>query len=257
MVSIKGPGKGIISILALVAMTALAVSCSGNLKDPGDAVGKMLKAHGGEKALPLLTSYEGRGFRKQIPPGQVATNYPFDVSQRGTEYLTRTYRILEGQVADLQVLVVGKDEQYAWSRGGGRTEVPPWEAEMIVYRFPMILERLSAGDLELEHVESEYWDGMYHVRFVERDNIVDVGIDEKTFLVGAVSVVSSADSSFSFKEEYRDYVRTDGLWFPNRFIGYFRDTEYYEFIIPVVRFGVEFPEGAFAISESDTAVSIP
>jgi hypothetical protein len=243
--------------LALAALAALVVSCSGNLKKPEAAVDRMLKAYGGGKNLPLLTSYEGKGFRKQLPEGHVATNYPFDVFQRKLEYKTKTYRVLDGHVVDLQLLIVNNDEKFAWSLGAGVADVPGWEAEMIGYRFPMILERLSSGGLALEHVESEYWDGMYHINFVEGDNNVDVSLDEESFLVRQISVKSRGNPDFSFREEYSDYVKTDGIWFPNRFTGYFKDVEYFEFIIPVVRFGVEFSDDIFSVMDSDTATALP
>jgi len=82
-----------------------------------------------------------------------------------------------------------------------------------------------------------------------------VGLNEQSFLVREVSVTSTADSTFSFREEYSDYVKTDDIWFPNRFTGYFKDKMYFEFFIPVVRFGVEFPDSFFTVIESDTTIS--
>lgn len=257
MASMTVSGRFVKLTLALAASAALIASCAGSVKDPEDAVDRMLKAYGGERNIPLLTSFEGRGFRKQLPMGHVATNYPFDIFQRGMDYKTKTYRILGGQVVDLQLLVVNENERFAWSRGTGEATVPEWEVEMIRYRFPMILDCLNAGGHALEHVESKYWDGLYHIRFEEMDNIVDVGLDEESFLVRQVAIVSVSDSSFSFREEYGDYVRTDGIWFPNRFIGYYMDVEYFEFLIPVVTFGVEFSDDVFIVIESDTAAAMP
>lgn len=250
-----GSSRFIKVALSLLTAAVLITSCSGSVKNPESAVKKMVNAYGGEKNIPLLTSFEGRGFRKQLPPGHVATNYPFDVFQRKMEYKTKTYRVIDGNVVDLQILVVNRNEMYSWSMKTGIAEVPGWEVEMIGYRFPMILDKLSAGGLDLEHVESEYWDGLYHIRFKEGDNNIDVGLDEETFLIKHVLVTSLSDPEFSFKEEYSDHVKTDGIWFPNRFTGYFKDKEYFEFIIPVVRFGIEFPDELFTVMESDTAAS--
>jgi hypothetical protein len=241
--------------IVLAASAALILSCSGSPKGPEDAVDKMLKAYGGEKNIPLLTNWEGRGFRKQLPMIHVATNYPIDIFQSGINYKMKAYNIQEGQVGDFQLLILSDDERFGWSRGSGITALPEWEAEMIGYRFPMILVRLSEGDMELEHKESEYWDGLYHIKFVERDNIVDVGIDEESFFVKRVEITSVSDSSFSYREEYSDFVKTDGIWFPNRFRGFFKDKEYFEFLIPVVKFGVDFPEDFFSVTESDTLIA--
>ncbi len=251
-----GSGRFFRITLALVAVAVLVMSCSGSVKNPEAAVKKMVKAYGGEKNIPLLTSFEGKGFRKQLPPGHVATNYPFDIFQNGMKYKTKTYRVREGRVVDLQLLVINESDRFSWSRGTGEASVPEWEVEMIGYRLPMILELLNAGEHELEHVESKLWDGLYHIRFSERDNIVDIGLDEESFLVRQVSIVSASDSSFSFKEEYSDYVKTDGIWFPNRFLGYYKDLIYYEFIVPVVRFGVDFSDDLFTVMESDTAAAM-
>lgn len=248
-----GSGRIIKITLALLAAAVLIVSCSGSAKNPESAVKKMIKAYGGEKNIPLLTSFEGRGFRKQLPPGHVATNYPFDLFQDGMKYKTKTYRVREGEVIDVQLLVVNESERFSWSRETGAATIPEWEVEMIGYRMPMIIDKLNTGGLELEHVESEYWDGIYHIKFVEGDNIVDVGLDEESYLVRHVGIKSVSDSSFAFKEEYSDYVKTDGIWFPNRFVGLYKELIYYEFLIPVVSFGVDFPEGQFTVLESDTA----
>ena len=96
MASMTGSGRFVKLTLALVAAAALIASCSGDVKDPEDAVDRMVKAYGGEGNIPLLTSFEGRGFRKQLPPGHVVTNYPFDIFQRGMDYKTKTYKVLEG-----------------------------------------------------------------------------------------------------------------------------------------------------------------
>jgi hypothetical protein len=252
----KGSGRIIKVTLTLLAAAALIASCSGSAKNPESAVKKMVKAYGGEKNIPLLTSFEGKGFRKQLPPGQVATNYPFDVFQDGKNYKTKTYRIREGEVVDVQLLVVSENERFSWSRGTGVAEIPEWEVEMIGYRLPMIIDKLNAGGLELERAESEYWDGLYHVKFVEGDNMVDVGLDEETFLVMNVTIRSVAEPDFVFREEYSDYVKTDGIWFPNRFVGLYKDLIYYEFLIPVVSFGVDFPEALFTVLESDTTYAV-
>ena len=253
MASMTGSGRFLKITLALSAAAVLIVSCSGSVKDPESAVKKMVKAYGGEKNIPLLTSFEGKGFRKQLPPGHVATNFPFDIFQSGMKYKTKTYRVREGKVVDLQLLVINESDRFSWSRGSGVASVPEWEVEMIGYRMPMILEMLNARGQELEHVESKFWDGLYHIRFSEGDNIIDVGLDEESFFVSEVSIVSASDSSFSFREEYSDYVRTDGIWFPNRFLGYYKDLIYYEFIVPVVTFGVDFSDELFTVMESDTA----
>ena len=256
MASTKGPGRFLHLTLALAVSAALLVSCSGSVKNPEAAVKKMVKAYGGEKNLPLLTNFEGKGFRKQLPPGHVAINYPFDVFQSGSNYKTKTYRLQEGRVIDVQLLVINETERFSWSHRTGAAAIPEWEVEMIGYRLPMILEKLNSGGLDLEHVESAYWDGIYHIKFTEGDNIVDVGLDEESFLVRNVSILSVSDTSFSFKEEYEDYVKTDGIWFPNRFLGYYKDFVYYEIVVPVVRFGVDFPDDRFTVMESDTAAIV-
>jgi len=80
--STTGSGRFFKLTLALAAAAALIVSCSGSVKNPEGAVDKMLKAYGGEKNVPLLINFEGRGFMKQLPPGHVATNHQFDIFQR-------------------------------------------------------------------------------------------------------------------------------------------------------------------------------
>ena len=72
----------------------------------------------------------------------------------GMKYKTKTYRVQEGKVVDLQLLVINESDRFSLSHGTGEASVPEWEVEMIGYRMPMILELLDAGGHELEYVET-------------------------------------------------------------------------------------------------------
>ena len=241
--------------LALAVTAALLMSCSGSVSSPEQAVDRMVKAYGGEDNLLKLMDFEGRGFRKKIPGTQVVTHYPFDIFQSGRRYKTRTYRVSEGQAVDVQVVIVGDRETFAWSYSKGEAAVPEWEVDIIKYKFPAVLAYLTGGGATLEHRESEIWDGLYHITFTDGDDRVDIGLDEKTWLVKETTVTSVSDAGFSFREEYSDYVKTDGIWFPGRFTGTFRDEEYYEFMVPVVVLGAGIADDVFTLQPGDTSLA--
>ena len=251
----NGSGRPAWLAPAALAVALLLVSCSGGVKDPQDALDRMIEAYGGEKNIPVLTSFEGRGFRKKIPAMQVATNYPFDIYQKGMMFKTRTYLVNSGQVQDIQLLIIGEKGMLAWTRSLGVTNPPRWEAEMIKYKFPAVLDWIATAEPEGTRVGEELQDGMYRVRLQDGSNIITLGLDEETWLLGEVSIENVSDSTFSYIEAYKDYVKTDGIWFPNRFSGAFKGKPYYEYVIPVLRLGVDFPDGTFDFSESDTTVT--
>jgi hypothetical protein len=86
---------------------------------------------------------------------------------------------------------------------------------------------------------------------------VVLGIDGRTWLLESVEIRSMSDSTFSYRETYEDYVKTDDIWFPSRFLGFYKGRKYYEFMITVVELGAGLEEDFFTLTQSDTTLSLP
>lgn len=247
---------GAAAAAVLLAGLALA-SCSTGVRKPEDVVDRMMAAYGGPGNLPLLTSYSGKGFMKQIPVGHVAMSYPFDVYQKGRLYKTKTWQIREGMPVDMQVLVVSDTTQVRWTYSTGYAPVPEWEVDLLEYRFPLVLEWLPASGLPGRLIDEKPEDGAWRVRFERGEDLLTLVVDADTWLLRGMILENAADSLFSFSETYSDYRKVDGVWFPNRFSASFRGVRYYEFLVPAIELGADLPDDFFAVTPADTVLPPP
>jgi len=244
------------AVAALAAGIVLA-SCSSHVKDPGTAIDRMLAAYGCPKNLPRLTDYVGRGFVKQLPLGHVAVSHPFDLYQKGARYKTKTWLIQEGIPVDMQVLAVADSERTRWTYRDGYSSVPQWEADLLLYRFPLVLQWVSSPGIEGRLIEGDADDGSVRIRFENDGDLITLVIDDKDWLLRQMILESEADTLFRFEEAYGDYRKVDGVWFPNRFTASFRGRPYYEFMIPSIELGADLPDSIFAVLPADTVLPPP
>jgi hypothetical protein len=244
--------------VAAVVLTGFAlVSCSNGVKGPDAVVDRMLEAYGCPGNLPLLTSFAGKGFLKQVPLGHVAMSYPFDIYQRESLYKTKAWLIREGMPVDMQVFAVGDTARTRWTYSGGYTSVPQWEVDLVGYRFPLVLKWLSSSAPEGRLVEGGPEDGARRIRFEKDGDLLTLVVDSETWLLRGMVLENAADSTFRFEEMYGDYRKVDGIWFPNRFTARFQEIQYYEFLIPTIELGADLPDRIFAVLPEDTILPPP
>ncbi|MDD3641898.1 MAG: hypothetical protein PHQ19_00315 [Candidatus Krumholzibacteria bacterium] len=251
------PSRGGAAAAAVALLGFAIASCSTGVEGPDDVVDRMLAAYGCPGNLPLLTSYTGKGFMKQLPVGHVAVSHPFDVYQKGSLYKMKTWQIREGMPVDMQVLAVGDTARTRWTYSAGYAPVPSWEVELLEYRFPLVLRWLPASGLEGRLIEERGEDGAWRIRFEHDEDLLTLVVDGESWLLRGMILESAADSSFRFEETYGDYRKVDGIWFPNRFAARFRGRQYYEYLIPTIELGAELPDGIFAVLPEDTVLPPP
>ena len=79
-----------------------------------------------------------------------------------------------------------------------------------------------------------------------------VTVDRATWLLDAVEIQSSGDTTLSFSERYGAYMDLDGTPFPQRFTGAYRGQPLYEYLLSVVELQSELPDSVFTIADADT-----
>jgi hypothetical protein len=144
-----------------------------------------------------------------------------------------------------------------WSIKEGFTKSPAWKPETLRYRFPLVLEWLPESGVELQHVESNQDEGLYNFKFENEKDEVTLMLDDETWLLREMTILSESESLFVFREKYDDYTKIDGTWFPTRYTGSIGHRTIYEYLIPVIELGVDLPDDFFVITESDTTEYVP
>ncbi len=228
------------------------ISCASRTDDPDVVIERMVKAHGGSAMIQRIQSYVGRGFMKNLQSKSVVQSDPFDIFRRGPLYKNRIVRLREGNVTDIGITIFDGSKGYQWRAGAGRSDVAAWQFEMLQYLFPQVLEWVQGLELAGEIVTSEHEYYIERIRYVSGDDIITIAVDDRTWLLKEVRVASVSDSAFSFSEGYDNYREVEGVPFPGRFMGEYKDNPYYEYFIPVIEFGVELPDSVFTVTAEDT-----
>ncbi len=242
-----------VAAAALAAAAMLAIACSTRVNDPDTAIKKMLGAYGGAGKVKLLTSYTGKGFMRDLARKQVVRNHPFDICQRGALIKNRLMKVTKGKLTEVMVTYFDGTEAYQWKYGGTIKTVNRWEFDLLKYKFPLILTWIQESDITGEIVTGENDSAVCLLRFENGNDIVTLTLDSKSFLLEKVEILSAADTAFVYSEEYGDYRKVDGIYFPNRFRGWYKGSKYYEYMIPVIEYGVELPDSIFSLLSSDSA----
>ncbi len=238
-------------MIAVLCVTFM-ISCCGGAGDADNVIKRMVKAHGGPDKIELVQSYVGRGFMKNITSTSVVQSDPFDIYRNGPLFKNRIMKLRGGQATDVGLTIFDGREGYQWRYRGGRSPVALWQFEIMGYLFPQVLVWARQPDLVGEIVTGEHEYYIERVRYRSGDNIVTIGVDDRTWLLKEVRIASVSDTAFTFSEKYDDYREVDGVPFPNRFTGKYRDNLYYEYFIPVIDYNVELPDSLFAVTSDDT-----
>lgn len=245
------PTVRLLCAIAVLCVTSL-ISCSDGADDANDVIKRMVKAHGGPDKIELVQSYVGRGFMKNLLSTSVVQSDPFDIYRNGPLFKNRIMKLGAGKATDVGLTIFDGREGYQWRYRGGKSPVASWQFEIMRYLFPRVLVWAQQPDLVGEIVTGEHEYYIERVRYMSGDNIVTIGVDDRTWLLKEVRIASVSDTAFAFSEEYDDYRDVEGVPFPNRFTGKYRDNLYYEYLIPVIDYDVELPDSLFAVTADDT-----
>lgn len=237
--------------LLILSTAVVLTSCRGG-RTTESYVRNVIKAYGGDDRARSLSTFSGKGFIKQVPFVQVATNYQYDTYQKGTMIKNKVMEVRLGQLANVRILIDDGKERYSWTARGGRQPVSSdWDFNIIKYRFPYMLTWLQDTDIEGEVLEDAE-NGMRRMQYENGEDVVTWSLDGRSWVVRELSVTSKSDSSFSFREVYSDYRDVDGVPFPNRFSSFFGNRPYYEYLIPVINLEPDFTAETFTVTELDT-----
>ena len=239
-------------IMGCTLCAAIVIGCAGGAGDASDVMKRMVRAHGGPDKIEMIQSYVGRGFMKNLASTAVAQSDPFDIYRRGRLFKNRIVKLRDGKAVDTGLTIFDGREGYQWRYGTGRSPVAAWQFELMAYLFPQILAWAQQPDLAGEIVTGEHEYYIERVRYRSGDNIITIGVDDRTWLLKEIQIASVSDSSFSFSESYDNYREVEGVPFPGRFTGKYRNNLYYEYFIPVIKLEVELPDSLFTVTVDDT-----
>jgi hypothetical protein len=245
--------------LALVSGAALALaigSCSGV---PGNAEGaakKLLHAHGGAAAVARLDDYVGLGFIKDLSSETVARSFAFDVFRKGQLYKHKIMAAPKGALTDVIVIFFDGKTSREWSKGKGITTIPPMELGVLKYRFPDVIAWMQGPDRAGEILPVGKGDPAVRLRYRDEGNVVTLSIDRTSWLLDSVAVAAAGDSTAWFTERYRYYTDVDGIPFPQEFVGSYRGTPYYEYVLSSIRLDPNIPDSLLTVTAEDTAFAV-
>ncbi len=240
----------------LIFSAALIVfSCSGRVNNPRQAVDRIIKAYGGEEKVDELQHYVGRGFIRDLTSKNVARSHPFDIFRNGQKLKTKTMMVRDGQLVNIQIVVYDGEEGYRFLYSTGKVDrLPGTELELQKYRFPLVLKwLLNRGESGKITGDESGEPGEVILSYRDGEYLVKIRADRKKWLLRNVEVRNQSDSNFVYQEDYGDYRKVKGVWFPNRFTAWMSGERYFEYLIPVIRYGEEFPDSLFSVLVSDTS----
>ncbi len=251
-VTLKSEQKRLIPVLCALAAAAVLVSCSGMVDDPETVEKKLVAAYGGPDRIRLLQNYTGKGFMKDFSSTVAAKSHPLDIYQRGELFKTTITRLSKGKPVELMMTIYDGSELYQWIYSQGRKEIPLWELNIKKYKFPNVLVWIQQTDVRGTLSTDTAEMGIYRLHYENEDDIVDLMVDGKSWLLKETRITSKADSAFMYSEVYGDYREIDGVPFPNRYTGTYKNNPYYEYMIPVIKYGTELPDSIFSVTSADT-----
>lgn len=252
MVTLKTDNRRLIPVLCAVVAAFLFFSCTDVVNDPDTAVEKLVAAYGGPEKVELLQNYTGTGFMKDLVSTAIARSDPIDIYQKGELFKARITRLSMGRPTELMMTIYDGEELYQWIYGQGKKDIPLWELYINKYKFPNVLNWIQQPGVTGElHTDADNRN-VYRLHYENEDDIIDLLLNSNTWLLREIRITSKSDSAFFYSEKYGDYRDVDGVPFPNRFTGTYRNRRYYEYMIPVIKYGVDLPNSIFGVTDEDT-----
>jgi hypothetical protein len=211
-----------------------------------------VRAHGGVRNIERLQSFTGYGFIKDLADTVVAKSNAFDIYRSGERYKHRIIRAPGGTIGEIILLIHNDGTTIGWSARGGLQNVRAIELSVLRYRFPMILEWVQERGRSFELLPAGPADRVLRLRYTGDDKVLTIGIDRESWLLDGVEIRGVSDTTFHFAERYGVYMDLDGIPFPQRYTGMYRDRPLYEFLLSVVKIAPELPDSLFTITAADT-----
>ena len=246
----KGPSAARLAAAALGVL--LVASCSGTPRDPGRIARKLMRAHGGSRTIERIQTFTGKGFIRDLGDATVASSNAFDIYRSGEWYKHRMLRPEGNTFGDAIVMCINAEGTWEWRKGEGLRKASPMEFLRLRYRFPAVLSWIQEEGRSPELLDSRSKDGGFRLRYRDGDFLLIVTVDRATWLLDAVEIQSSGDTTLSFSERYGAYMDLDGIPFPQRFTGAYRGQPLYEYLLSVVELQSELPDSVFTIADADT-----
>lgn len=240
------------AVLLLAAGAMILHSCSSAVNNPEKAARRTIKAYGGEEKARQLSDFVGKGFMKNLSSRSVARSYVFDVYQSGKKFKHMVMKTTRGKLTDVIVTFYDGEQGFQYKYSGGKKDLVSWEVAMVKYRFPFVLTWMQDSGLTGEIVTGSGDEGVCLLRYENKDDIVTLTMDSKSWRLKEVEVTSVTDSSFVYREAYDNYRLVEGVPFPGRFTGFYSGSRYYEYFIPSIEWGVDLPDSVFSVMVGDT-----
>ena len=239
----------------LGVIAAILFSCSGTPRDADSVVDRMIDAHGGPKKLELLKSFAGKGFVKDQLGQSVIRYWPYDHFQRDTMVKTKVALMDKGVAYNIRYTVFDGLNYRIAEKKNDMMYMSPVEIVLIKFRFPLIFDWLRNSELEGKLTDNGDESGICKIEYLDPNNVIEIGVDRKNWLLRYVRFEDRVGSMKSFKETYSDYWKVDGVPFPSRFTGNFMDVRpYYEYYFVKIELGADLPDSTFILSEEELAV---
>lgn len=235
------------------ALLAFAfVSCSGVPSSPEGAAKKMLRAYGGQKKAARLQSFAAKGFIRDLSSETIAKSYAFDIYRKGNLYKHKVMAAPVGKLTDVIVLYFDGTTSREWLKGKGIHAIPSMELGLLKYRFPDCIQWVQAAGRTGEMIPVRKGDSVVRVRYTDGSDVVTIALDRKSWLLSAVEILNTSDTSAVFMERYDHYTDIAGIPFPQEFKATFRGAPYYEYLLSVIDLEAEMPDTLFRVTNEDT-----
>jgi hypothetical protein len=242
----------------LCGIAALLFSCSGAPGDSDDVIERMIGAYGGQEKIEMLKSFTGNGFMKDQLGQAVIRYWPYDHFQRDTMLKTKVVLMDKGVPYNLRYSTFDGLNHRVADKNNNMLYKLPVEIMMLEYRFPLVFDWMRNSGLDGRLKDNGDESGICRIEYVDKHDLVEVGVDRETWLLRYVRFENRADSTKIYTETYSDYWEVDGVPFPSRFTGTFTNNRpYYEYYFVKVELGADLPDSTFILSEEELALIPP
>ena len=242
-------------MLVLVIIAAIHFSCSGTPQKADDVIDRMIGAYGGPEKIELLKSFIGKGFMKDQLGQSVIRYFPYDYFQQDTMVKSMVALTEKGIPYNIRFATFDGINYRVADKNNDMMYKLPMEVVLIKFRFPLVFDWLRNSGADGKLTDNGNESGTCRIEYIDSYNVIEVGVDRKTWLLRYVRFEDKADSMKVYRESYSDYWKVTGIPFPSRFTGSFNDVRpYYEYYFTMIELGADLPDSTFILSEEELAL---